>query len=81
MDELEKKYIKLFGEDSPIPPRHIMETLVEMKENGSYEEKMKKMAENCDEIKKRVENATNQKLTDKNIIFDVDFDDEDNKTS
>ena len=48
-----------------------METLVEMKENGSYEEKMKKMAENFDEIKKRVENATNQKLTDKNIIFDV----------
>ena len=81
MDELKKKYIKFFGEDSPIPPRHIMETLVEMKENGSYEEKMKKMAENFDEIKKRVENATNQKLTDKNIIFDVDFDDEDNKTN
>ena len=54
MDEL-KKILNLWRGLSPIPPRHIMETLVEMKENGSYEEKMKKMAENFDEIKKRVE--------------------------
>jgi len=28
MDELEKKYLELFGSDAPIPPRHIMKTLV-----------------------------------------------------
>ena len=31
MDQLEKKYFDLFGSDSPKPPRHIMKTLVEMK--------------------------------------------------
>lgn len=81
MDELEKKYIELFGENSPIPPRHIMETLVEMKENGSYEEKMKKISENFDAIKNKIENITNEELTDNNIIFDVDFDDEENKNN
>ena len=46
MDKLEKKYFELFGSDFPKPPRHIMETLVEMKENGTFEEKMKKVGEN-----------------------------------
>lgn len=73
MDELEKKYLKYFGEDSQIPPRHIMETLVEMKENGSYGNKMEIMFQNYDSIKKRIENVTNEELTDKNIFFEIDF--------
>ena len=73
MDVLEKKYIKYFGEDSKIPPRHIMETLVEMKENGSYGNKMEIMFQNYDSIKKRIENVTNEELTDKNIFFEIDF--------
>ena len=52
-NELEKKYIKFFGSDAEKPPRHIMKTLVEMKENGTFEEKMKKVGENYEFIKKK----------------------------
>ena len=39
MDDLEKKIYKIFGEDAPIPPRHIMKTLEKMKEKGDFDEK------------------------------------------
>ena len=43
-EKLLKKYKLFFGENAPIPPDHIMETLVEMKENGSFKEKIEKLA-------------------------------------
>ena len=33
-DKLLKEYIKYFGDKPPLPPRHIMESLVKMKEEG-----------------------------------------------
>ena len=49
-----KKYKLLFGENAPIPPDHIMETLVEMKEDGSFKEKIEKIREHYPDIKKNI---------------------------
>ncbi len=76
MDQLEKKYFELFGSDSPKPPRHIMKTLVEMKENGTFDEKMKKVEENYASIKKKIEDNTGEKLTKDHSMFDIDFEKE-----
>ena len=35
--EIIKKYIKYFGMNAPVPCFKIMKSLVEMKENGTYE--------------------------------------------
>ena len=35
--EIIKKYIKYFGMSEPVPRFKIMKSLVEMKENGTYE--------------------------------------------
>ena len=35
--EVISKYIKYFGMDAPVPPFETMKSLVEMKENGTYE--------------------------------------------
>ena len=42
MDELKNKYLVLFGSDATIPPRHIMKTLVKMKQDGTFDNKMKR---------------------------------------
>ncbi len=76
MDQLEKKYFDLFGSDSPKPPRHIMKTLVEMRENGTFEDKMKKVEENYESIKKKIEDNTGEKLTKDHSMFDIDFEKE-----
>ena len=38
--DLFKRYLKLFGNEPPFPPEHIMKTLVKMKEDGTFEEKL-----------------------------------------
>ncbi len=42
MDEkkLLEEYIRLFGDEPPFPPVHIMKSLVDMKRDGTFEEKM-----------------------------------------
>ena len=74
MDELEKKYLKLFGSDAPIPPRHIMKTLVKMKQDGTFDNKMKAVADNYEMIKNKIETETGEKLTKDHSFFDIDFD-------
>ncbi len=76
MNELKKRYIKYFGVGSALPPKHIMKTLVEMRENGTYENKMEKMSLIFDRIKNEIEDATDEELTNDNIIFDINFDKE-----
>ncbi|OUU18341.1 MAG: hypothetical protein CBB97_21090 [Candidatus Endolissoclinum sp. TMED37] len=71
--ELEKKYIKFFGVDAEKPPRHIMKTLVEMKENGTFEDKMKTIEKNYSSIKQKVEKSTGIKLSKDHPLFDIDF--------
>ena len=38
--DLFKRYLKLFGDEPPFPPEHIMKTLVKMKEDGTFEKKL-----------------------------------------
>ena len=39
-NDLFKRYLKLFGNEPPFPPEHIMKTLVKMKEDGTFEKKL-----------------------------------------
>ncbi len=40
-EELFKKYIHYFGDKPPFPTKHIMESLVRMKDDGTFDEKLK----------------------------------------
>ena len=71
--ELEKKYIKFFGADAEKPPKHIMKTLVEMKENGTFKDKIKTIEKNYSSIKDKVEMGTGIKLSKDHPLFDIDF--------
>ena len=71
--ELEKKYIKFFGSDAEKPPKHIMKTLVDMKENGTFEDKIKTIEKNYSSIKQKVEKSTGIKLSKDHPLFDIDF--------
>ena len=79
MDKLEKKYQELFGSNAPIPPRHIMKTLVKMKQDGTFDNKMKAVADNYEMIKNKIETETSEKLTKDHSIFEIDFDKEKDK--
>jgi hypothetical protein len=72
-EKLLKKYKLLFGENAPIPPDHIMQTLVEMKEDGSFQEKIEKINEHYPEIKKKYKDETGRDLTPDDPLFDIDF--------
>mgnify|MGYP004163901511 CR=1 FL=1 len=72
-NELEKKYIKFFGADAEKPPKHIMKTLVEMKENGTFEDKIKIIEKNYSSIKQKVEKSTGIKISKDHPLLDIDF--------
>ena len=74
MDELKKKYLELFGSDATIPPRHIMKTLVKMKQDGTFDNKMKAVSDNYEMIKNKIETETGEKLTKDHSVFKIDFD-------
>ena len=38
-EKLLKKYIHYFGDKPPFPPKHIMESLVRMKDDGTFDKK------------------------------------------
>ena len=78
-DDLLKKYKMYFGDDAEIPPEHIMETLVEMKEKGTYDDVMGKMASIIDKMNSDIEKATGEKITPKNPIFDINFNEDEKK--
>jgi len=68
-NELFKKYVEHFGDEPPYPPEHIIKTLVEMKENGRYDEIMDK----APEITGMLEEELGEELTIDHPLFDVDF--------
>jgi len=75
--ELLKKYKLLFGEDAPIPPEHIMKTLVEMKKKGTFEKNIKAIEENYEDIKKYSKEKLGRELTLDDPFFDIDFEKDD----
>ena len=76
-DELLKKYQLLFGEDAPIPPEHIMKSLVEMRENGTFEKKMKAFEEIYPEAKEKFKEKFGIELGPDDPFFDIDFEKDD----
>ena len=75
--ELLKKYKLLFGEDAPIPPEHIMKTLVEMKEKGTFEKNIKAIGENYQDSKKDFKEKLGRELSPDDPFFDIDFEKDD----
>ena len=75
MDEkkLHEEYIRLFGDEPPFPPVHIMKTLVDMKKDGSFEEKMEQMKPHLGSIREKVEEVTGEEMSLENPFFDIDF--------
>ena len=52
-----KEYIKYFGDKPPIPPDNIMRTLVKMKTDGTFEEKLEQFNSINDEFREWYENG------------------------
>ena len=76
-EQLFQRYLELFGEEPPFPPKHIMKSLVRMKEDGTFEEKLEILSgEKGQEIKNDIETKTGHKLSINHPIFDIDFDKE-----
>ena len=77
--KLLSEYIKYFGDQPPFPPVQIMETLVEMKKNNTFDDALDKMSPHVDTFRETVENVTGKPMNLENPFFDMDFR-ESNKT-
>ena len=74
MDEkkLLEEYISFFGDEPPIPPIHIMKTLVRMKKDGTFDEKMKQKSK-MEPLTKELEELYGEKMSKDHPFFDIDF--------
>ena len=75
-EELLKKYIYYFGDKPPLPPKHIMESLVRMKDDGTFDEKLKAVSSFRGELKEKIEEVSGEKMSINHPFFDEDFDKE-----
>ena len=73
--DLLERYIKYFGNTPPFPPEHIMETLVEMKEDGTYGDFMETIYPKLDEIEKKIEKISGEKMSLNHTFFDINYKD------
>ena len=72
-EELLKKYIYYFGDKPPLPPKHIMESLVRMKDDGTFDEKLKAVSSFRGELREKIEEASGEKMSINHPFFDEDF--------
>ena len=73
--DLFKRYLKLFWDEPPFPPEHIMKTLVKMKEDGTFEEKLNLVkGKRTKKIVNTIEKISGEKMSLKHPFFDIDFD-------
>ena len=73
--DLFKRYLKLFGDEPPFPPEHIMKTLVKMKEDGTFEEKLNLVkGKRTKKLVTTIEKISGKKMSLKHPFFDIDFD-------
>ena len=68
-EELFKKYIHYFGDKPPFPPKHIMETLVRMKDDGTFDEKLKAVSSFRGELREKIEEVNGEKMSINHPIF------------
>ena len=75
MDEkkLLEEYILLFGDEPPLPPVHIMKTLVDMKNTGTFDEKMEQIKPHLDSFGKTIEDVTGVEFSLEHPYFEIDF--------
>ncbi len=73
-EELFKKYIHNFGDKPPFPPKHIMESLVRMKDDGTFDEKLKAVSSLRGELREKIEEVSGEKMSINHPIFDEKFD-------
>jgi len=71
--KLLEEYIRLFGDEPPFPPVHIMETLVEMKSDGTLDEKMEQMRPHMDFIRKDMKEVSGEEMSLEHPFFDADL--------
>ena len=69
IEELLKKYIHYFGDKPPFPPKHIMESLVRMKDDGTFDAKLKAVSSIRGELKDKIEEASGEKMSINNPFF------------
>ena len=72
--ELLKKYIYYFGNKPPFPPKQIMESLVRMKDDGSFDKKLKAVSQIGDKVKSQIETISKDRMTISHKFFDEKFD-------
>ena len=68
-EELLKKYIHYFGDKPPFPPKHIMESLVRMKDDGTFVAKLKAVSSIRGELKDKIEEASGEKMSINHPFF------------
>ena len=68
-EKLLKKYIHYFGDKPPFPPKHIMESLVRMKDDGTFDAKLKAVSSIRGELKEKIEEASGQKMSINHPFF------------
>ena len=68
-EELLKKYIHYFGDKPPFPPKHIMESLVRMKDDGTFDAKLKAVSSIRGELKDKIEETSEEKMSINHPFF------------
>ena len=72
--ELFKKYIYYFGNKPPFPPKQIMESLVRMKDDGTFDKKLKAVSQIGDIVRSKIETINKDRMTINHRFFDEKFD-------
>ena len=71
--ELLKKYIYYFGNKPPFPPKQIMESLVRMKDDGTFDKKFKAVSQIGDKVRSKIEKISKDRMTINHRFFDEKF--------
>jgi len=69
-EKLLKKYIHYFGDKPPFPPKHIMESLVRMKDDGTFDNKLKAVSKIGDKVRGEIEEISQEKMSINHPVFD-----------
>ena len=75
-DELFNIYIFYFGDKPPFPPKHIMESLVRMKDDGTFDKKLKAVSSISKKFRKEIEEVSGEKMSLNHPFFNEKFDKE-----
>ena len=68
-----EKYIYYFGNKPPFPPKHIMESLVRMKNDGTFDKKLKSISQIGDKVRSEIETISKDHMTINHRFFDEKF--------